>query len=129
MFRILKTVLLVEDDDDLRYVMECSLKAMGYVVISCADAQLASTAFHRHPAIDILLTDFDMPGRSGVEFARELTTLRSSLPVVILTGSLLSETILDEIHDRQWTYVRKPCHFSALKSILQILTADRSVAA
>lgn len=127
---MLKTVLLAEDDEDLRYVMECSLRAMGYDVVACADAQLASAAFHAHPAIDILLTDFEMPKRSGMELARELTTSCPALPVMIVTGSILSSAAMQEIHDRRWTYVSKPCRLSALESTLQeILTSGLPAAA
>lgn len=118
-FLPIKTILLAEDDPDLRYVMDCSLQAMGYRVVACADAQLASAAFHSHPTVDILLTDYEMPRRSGVELARELTTLDPSLPVIILTGSLLSAAIMQEIHDRRWTFVSKPCHLSALEVTLR----------
>lgn len=125
----LKTILLAEDDDDLRYVMECCLRSMGYVVVPCADAQLASTAFRSQPAIDVLLTDFDMPGKSGIELARELTALRPALPVVMVTGSLLSSDTMQELHDRRWTYVSKPCRLSALESILgELLVTERPAA-
>lgn len=122
--QVLKTVLLAEDNDGLRYVMECGLRAMGYVVVACADAQLASTAFHSHPAIDILLTDFNMPRKSGIELARELTALCPALPVMILTGSLLSAATMQEIHDRRWTYVSKPYCFPALESTLKEILID-----
>lgn len=120
-FRILRTVLLAEDDDDLRYVMECSLKAMGYLVVACADAEIASAAFRSHPAIDILLTDVEMPGRSGIELARELTALRPALPVIVITGSLLSTGTMQEICDRRWNYFGKPCRLSVLESTMKAL--------
>ena len=125
-----KTVLLAEDDDDLRYVMECTLTAMGFVVVACADAQLASTAFLAQPAVDILLTDFEMPRKSGLELARELTVLRPTLPVMIITGSLLSPAAVQEMHQRRWIYVSKPCHLPALESTLkELLMTERSAAA
>ena len=125
-----KTVLLVEDDDDLRFVMECSLEAMGYLVIACADAQVASAAFEAHPAIDILLTDFEMPGTSGLELAKELTAVRPTLPVLIITGSLLSASTMEEIHDRQWIYISKPCELAAVEAIMsKVLLMECSAAA
>ncbi len=126
----LKTVLLAEDNDDLRYVMECSLTAMGYLVIACANAQLACSAFHSHPAIDLLLTDFEMPGKSGVELARELTGICPPLPVIVLTGSTLSSETLQEIHDRHWIYISKPCRLPHLEATLaEVLIHERSSAA
>jgi DNA-binding NtrC family response regulator len=124
-----KTLLLAEDDEDLRLVMECSLSAMGYVVVACADAHLASAAFHAH-VIDALLTDYEMPGKTGLELARELTGLQPKLPVMVLTGSTLPAEMLQEIQDRQWVYMRKPSNISAVESTLANLTkGTRSVAA
>ncbi len=120
-----KTVLLAEDNDDLREVMQCTLTAMGYRVVACADAQLASIAF-RSQAVDVLLTDYEMPGRSGVELARELTALCPLLPVMIITGSSLSSETFRELDDRNWIYVSKPCRMPALESTLeQMLRTDR----
>jgi DNA-binding NtrC family response regulator len=117
-----KTLLLVEDDDDLRLVMDFSLTAMGYAVIACADAHLASTAFHTH-VIDVLVTDFEMPRKSGLELARELTALQPALPVVVITGSLLPAEMLWELRDRNWIYIRKPSDMSLVRSILASITA------
>ena len=129
-FRILKTVLLAEDDDDLRYVMECSLRGIGYLVVACADAHLAAKAFHSHPEIDLLMTDIEMPGRSGLELARELTALSPSLPVMMITGSILSAAAMEEIRARQWTYISKPCDLSRLETTMkQILTAEVAIPA
>ena len=117
----LKTILLAEDDDDLRFVMECTLTAMGYQVIACADAQLAYFAFHSQSVIDVLLTDFQMPGKSGIELARELTGTHPSLPVMIITGSILSAETVQEIQNRNWIYVSKPCHMPSLEATLKKL--------
>lgn len=129
-FRAPKTILLAEDNDDLRYVMECSLSSMGYLVVACADAHLASTAFHSHPAIDLLLTDFEMPSKTGIELARELTAVCPALPVMIITGSLLPAATMQEMDDRRWVYVSKPCRLSTLEASLQeILTVALPAAA
>ena len=120
-FRQPKTILLAEDDDALRYVMDCTLTSMGYRVIACADAQVACCAFHSRSGIDILLTDVEMPGRSGFELARELTKACPSLPVMIITGSTLSDETLQEIEDKRWIYVRKPYRLPSLEATLEQL--------
>ena len=121
----MKTILFAEDNDALRAVMEMTLTTMGYRVLPCCDAQIASATFHTQPEVDILLTDLEMPGRTGVELARELTGLRPTLPVMIITGSSLSAQELHETQDRRWIYVSKPRHLPALESTLaHILRAD-----
>ena len=60
-----------------------------------------------------------MPGQSGVELARELTSLRPSLPVLIITGSTLSPETLREIDDKRWIYIAKPCRLPSLEATLE----------
>lgn len=120
------TVLLAEDDDNLRCVMECALTAMGCTVIACADAQLASVAFRSHQSIDALLTDFWMPGETGLELARELTTLSPTLPVMMITGSTPSMETIEEIDERGWLYVKKPCNLVALREIVDWISKHRA---
>ena len=115
------TVLLVEDDDDLRQITEMFLDMMGYAVVSYGDASLASEAFNSRSDIDLLLTDLQMPGKSGVELARQLTALRPSLPVMIVSGSILSGELAREIRERTWSFLSKPYGLPALVAGLQLL--------
>ena len=102
------TVLVAEDDDDLRQITDMSLEMMGYTVVSCRNAVLASEAFCSRADIDLLLTDLQMPRTSGVELARELTALRPSLPVMIVSGSILSAELAREVQERRWKFLSKP---------------------
>ena len=127
------TVLLVEDDDSLREMTTILLTAMGYRVVPCSDAQVAFHEFLFGDAagsIDLLLTDIEMPGRSGVELARELTLLRPSLPVMIVSGSLISGALGRELQDRQWRFLSKPFLLPALlDTVRELLPAARETAA
>ncbi len=102
------TILLAEDDDDLRYLMGQILEGMGYSVISCRDARYASEAFRSSIDIGLLLTDLQMPGNSGVELAREVTALLPSLPVMIVSASIRSTGLIREMRFRKWKFLAKP---------------------
>lgn len=101
------TILLVDDDDDLRYVTEMVLRMKGCYVIPCNDAKSASTAFRDAPFISLLVTDMQMPERSGIELARELTALRPSLLVLIVSGRMPPRETQVEIRDRRWAFLNK----------------------
>lgn len=118
------TVLLAEDNADLRETTSMVLRTTGYRVISCSDAEMASHVFRveeRLSPVDLLLTDIEMPGRSGIELARELTSLRLSLPVLIVSGSLIPNSLSQEIEDRNWRFFAKPFRLPALLSTVQEL--------
>ena len=115
------TVLFVEDHDDLREVTTYFLETMNFSVIACANAELASEAFRTRADIDLLLTDLQMPGRSGVELARELTALEPCLPVLMVSGGIPSSELLAEVQDRHWIFMSKPCRFTTLIAAMQDL--------
>lgn len=115
------TVLSVEDNDDLRYLMSLTLDMMGYRVISCSDADSASAAFRSCNDIDLLITDLEMPGRSGVELARELCELCSSLPVLVVSSAYISADLAREMKERDWQFLAKPYALPAFSANIHVL--------
>jgi len=77
-------VLLVEDDDDLRRLLEITLAA-ECEVRSCATGSEALERL-RTERVDVLLTDLDLPGTTGEELARVARTLLWRVPVVAMSG-------------------------------------------
>jgi PAS domain S-box-containing protein len=81
------TILLVEDDDDVRQITRTLLGGMGYRVLEAARAAAALSTLEAEPAIDLLLTDVVMPGgMGGIELAREAVQRRPALRVLLTSG-------------------------------------------
>ena len=82
-------VLIAEDDDDVRTVLQRIFVRAGFTVLTEPDGAAAlRTALHEHP--DIVLTDLDMPGMNGLELChaiRQADDLRDT-PVAILSGGI-----------------------------------------
>jgi CheY-like chemotaxis protein len=79
----------VDDDELMRVVIERLLSRMGYRVRSFASASEAISALRADPAsVDLVLSDQNMPDRSGLDFAADVRALRAELPIVIATGFL-----------------------------------------
>lgn len=78
------TVLIVDDDPDIRNLVEASLEVEGFDAISVADGQTALDQFDRI-APDLVVLDVLMPGMSGTELCRELRQ-RSDVPILFLSG-------------------------------------------
>ncbi len=79
------TVLLVEDNDQVREFAESLLADLDYRVISAPSAEAALEAMARQD-VDLLFTDVMMPGMSGVELAERARSLRPDLPVLLASG-------------------------------------------
>ncbi|WP_267433314.1 PAS domain-containing protein [Sphingomonas sp. GM_Shp_1] len=80
-----RTILLVEDDDLIRANTAETLQEAGFVVVHAVTAEEAMTALQT-AQIDVLVTDLNLPGESGIELAKRSRQLRPTLSVVFATG-------------------------------------------
>jgi PAS domain S-box-containing protein len=91
-----ETILLVEDQEDLRTLLREVLRAKGYIVLdaNCAKTAL-ETASRYDRRIDLLITDIVMPGMRGWKLAEQLTALRPEMKVLYISGYTDTD-LLDE---------------------------------
>ena len=85
------TILVADDDDDLRRSLCSLLSSEGYGVIDLANGAatlelLAEAADGRRPRPDLLLLDFCMPGLSGIGIQRILRRFDAAPPTILMTG-------------------------------------------
>jgi PAS domain S-box-containing protein len=82
-----ETILLVEDEDQVRALVKGVLEEAGYIVLAASrgDAALALAEEHAG-AIELLLTDVIMPGMSGRDLVHQLTPLRPTVRVLYMSG-------------------------------------------
>jgi len=84
-----KTILVVEDQADVRDVIETSLHNLGYRVLTASDGVAARHVLESNQPIDLLLSDVVMPrGVSGLDLAEEARRRRQRLKVVLVSGYL-----------------------------------------
>ena len=82
-----ETILLVEDQDGVRRVVEMMLKRHGYQVLSFASSKEALTAADQHPGvIHLLITDMVMPGMNGRKMAECMSERRPAMKVLYVSG-------------------------------------------
>ena len=81
------TVLVVEDEDDVRDVATGYVEALGYAVLAARNGDEALAILQSDAAVDLLLTDIVMPGRlDGYSLSREAVALRPNIKVLHVTG-------------------------------------------
>ncbi len=79
-------VLLVDDDSMVAAGTAAMIEDLGHSVIEADSASRALDLLSTHPNVDVVITDYAMPGMKGSELAEEIKRLRPGLPVVIATG-------------------------------------------
>jgi two-component system response regulator AtoC len=80
-----KRILVVDDEEKMRRLLELSLRNLGHEVVQAADGQAALAAFDSGP-FDLLLTDLRMPGMDGIGLLSALRERGEELPVIVLTA-------------------------------------------
>ncbi len=104
-----RTILLVDDDDDLRDTLARILLRAGYRVRVAASAEAANALVAEAPEpLDLLITDSRLPDRSGVELTRELADGGRWLPVVFITGYSEDEVPAAWLTQPGFRFLQKP---------------------
>jgi DNA-binding NtrC family response regulator len=110
-------ILIVEDEAKMRRVLELHLGEQGYVVHSAADAETGLQILNREK-IDLVVTDFKLPGMNGLEFLQAVKRVNALLPVVVMTAYGSVESAVEAMKAGASDYVLKP--FSLEELVLVI---------
>ena len=85
-------ILYLDDDDTLVFLVRRLLERRGYKVSGFTEQQQALDAVRNDPeGFHLLMTDYNMPGMSGIEVARQVRSLAPSLPVAVASGYISDE--------------------------------------
>jgi DNA-binding response OmpR family regulator len=121
------TVLVVDDEEDLRDIMRRMLERRGFATITAGDSQQAITACREHPGeIDILVTDLGLPGVSGGELSRTATELRPEMRVVYISGLPKDMAVAEGLIGQDAMLVKKPFSTELLINALREVLAEHT---
>jgi DNA-binding response OmpR family regulator len=103
------TVLVVEDDTNIRQFVAVNLKARGYMVVQAENAEDGlQQLLARSP--DVLVLDIKLPGMSGWDMLKQIVAdpTLPDLPVIIMTASPLSDHIAEQAYSNITDKLVKP---------------------
>lgn len=118
-----EAILVVEDDRDVAGMLRTYLELQGYAVTVAADAEQAlAQLVDRRPRVAVL--DAHLPGRSGLDLAREVKAQGSATGIIIYTAGMASEHEAQEAGaDR---FLLKTAPLSELRQMVETLGAQRT---
>ena len=111
-------ILVVDDDESLRRVLQLQLEQDGYLVASAASAQQTLSLLQLRPC-DLVITDLKMPGFSGVELLKEIRSQYPEMIVIILTAFGTVETAVEAMKLGAYDYLTKPVHPDELSLVVR----------
>ena len=100
-----KTVLVVEDELEILTLLTQLLTNAGYDVFPAGDAfQAISICENVGSALDLILTDYNLPGLNGIQLADRLQEVQPDLKTIFMSGNCEVEALLE----KRSTFLRKP---------------------
>jgi two-component system cell cycle sensor histidine kinase/response regulator CckA len=125
------SVVLVDDEGAIRYLLSHWLKEAGYTPLLCSTAREALELFSREqrpPAL--LVTDVRMPEVSGTALAEEVCRHRPDLPVVFISGYVQESDVVSNCEVRRLAFLAKPFGREAfLDAVRGMLEGGRNASA
>jgi len=120
-----ETILLVEDEPDLRELTRTVLASKGYTVVEARNAEEAERFAESNGAtIHLLLTDVIMPGISGRELAKRIVTLHPAVRVLYMSGYTYNVIAQGGTLERGVSFLQKPFTPNALvEKVREVLDA------
>jgi two-component system NtrC family response regulator len=107
-------VLVVDDDDSIRAVLDYNLKEMGHDAISAARAEAGWEVFQRE-APDLVITDVRMAGMSGLDLLSRIRATDPAALVIVVTAYGSIQQAVEAIKKGAYDYLTKPFDREALK--------------
>ncbi|HKN61050.1 MAG TPA: sigma-54 dependent transcriptional regulator [Candidatus Acidoferrales bacterium] len=111
------SILIVEDEAKMRRLLELQLGDEGFVAQSAPDAEAGLQMLGKQP-YDLIVTDFKLPGMSGLEFLQAVRRTDANVPVIIMTAYGTVESAVEAMKAGANDYVLKP--FSLAELVLVI---------
>ncbi|HYL59135.1 MAG TPA: response regulator transcription factor [Candidatus Acidoferrales bacterium] len=121
-------ILLVEDETRLADAVKQGLTEEGFSVDAVASAELAEPIVARG-AIDLVVLDLQLPGKSGLDLLREMRAAANRVPVLILTARGALEDRVTGLDTGADDYLAKPFAFAELVARIKALARRRSAPA
>lgn len=114
-----ETILLVEDDANLRRMLSSSLSDKGYTIIEAEDGEQGTAIFEENKdRIDLLITDMVMPGKNGLDMAMAFQATCADLRVILMSGYTENTLIRDGNIPADITFINKPVTPSSLSQVI-----------
>ena len=112
-----KRILVVDDDESLRWVTQAQLQQSGYEVAAATDGASALDQIRSLPP-DLVITDLKMPRMSGLDLLTEIRAQYPEIIVIMVTAFGTVETAVEAMKAGAYDYIMKPVNMDELRLIV-----------
>ncbi len=112
------TILIVDDEPDIRDVLSLSLQDMGYRTVEAENAGQGFDVFQKNDPL-IVVTDIKMPGGDGIELLRKIKRENPETEVIMITGHGDMNLAIRSLKYQATDFITKPINIDALEIALR----------
>jgi DNA-binding NtrC family response regulator len=111
-------ILIVDDNREIRSILEEYLREEGYLASGAGNAQEALDMQAQMP-FDLVITDLNMPGMTGIELIKEINKGERGTEFIIITGYASLDTAIEAVKAGAFDYIVKPFRIEELKVVIK----------
>ncbi|MGD2028434.1 MAG: response regulator [Desulfobacterales bacterium] len=119
----MKTILVVDDKRVQLKTLKRGLRTKGYQVVEAISGKQALEHLVNDNNIDIVLTDYAMPGMNGIELLQKIREHNKNIPVIIMTAYGDKDLVIEALHHRCNGFIDKPFEMDELLEEIQNIPA------
>tara|TARA_B110000261_G_scaffold158819_2_gene195668 strand:- start:2491 stop:3897 length:1407 start_codon:yes stop_codon:yes gene_type:complete len=112
-----RNALIVDDEPDIRELLEITLGRMGIETLSAKDVTAAKALLKAHE-FDFCLTDMNLPDGNGIELVQHITSNYPQLPVAMITAHGSMDSAVEALKAGAFDFVSKPVNLKLLRSLV-----------
>lgn len=112
------TILAVDDEPNMRRLLEISLRQAGYKAMSAANGQEAMAIIQAHP-IDLVVSDLHMPGMNGLKLLEAIRKDYETLPLIMVTAQGEIKTAVEAMKLGASDYILRPFELETLEVAIE----------
>ena len=120
-------ILVVDDERSMQEFLEIFLRREGYDVTTTGDVDSALLALE-NDEFSLVITDIQMPGRSGIELLHEVRTRYPEIEVLMITAFGSAETALRAMKEGAYDYITKPFKVDEIRLVIEKALEKRLLA-
>jgi DNA-binding NtrC family response regulator len=110
----MKRILIADDEKNMRWILEKSLKDEGFLIIEAKDGQEAFNQFLDSEP-DMIILDYKMPVLDGMEALKRINKVNNKIPVIMITAHGSTEAAVEAMKHGAIDYIQKPFDIEELK--------------
>ena len=118
------SILLVEDEESIRFMLQTKLMKEGYNVTTAANGLHGLQVLRSGKEFDLIICDLKMPGKDGIELFLEMQGLELDTPLVLLTGFPEKNKVMNAIKNGVRDVLLKPIPHQELMSKIEGYIAE-----